>query len=146
MFNLQLFILTFQGDGTAFIFKDNDSVFTFSMHCENNFPVRKQQSDLDVGLECGLEDKKYLHTLLDYLPWILDTYRPDLVLYDAGVDPHQDDALGKLNLTDQGMVTMAVVLSYRGGILKGDFLNIHYLHKSHNTPFLSPKNLHRHCF
>lgn len=92
-----------QGDGTAFIFKDDNSVFTFSMHCENNFPLRKQQSDLDVGLECGLEDKKYLDTLLDHLPWILDTYRPDLVLYDAGVDPHQDDALGKLNLTDQGL-------------------------------------------
>ena len=120
MFNLQLCILTFQGDGTAFIFKDDNSVFTFSMHCENNFPLRKQQSDLDVGLECGLEDKKYLDTLLDYLPWILDTYRPDLVLYDAGVDPHQDDALGKLNLTDQGNHGCCVVIQRGGGGLKGD--------------------------
>lgn len=72
------------------------------MHCEKNFPLRKQQSDLDVGLECGLNDKQYLNTVEDYLPWLLDLFNPDLVLYDAGVDPHQDDALGKLNLTDQG--------------------------------------------
>lgn len=74
------------------------------MHCEKNFPLRKQQSDLDVGLECGLNDEQYLNTVKDYLPWLLDTFIPDLVLYDAGVDPHQDDALGKLNLTDQGTV------------------------------------------
>ena len=91
-----------QGDGTAFIFKDDDSVFTFSMHCEKNFPLRKQQSDLDVGLDCGLNDEQYLNTVQDYLPWLLDSFRPDLILYDAGVDPHQDDALGKLCLTDQG--------------------------------------------
>lgn len=72
------------------------------MHCEKNFPLRKQQSDLDVGLDCGLNDAQYLNIVRDYLPWLLDTFRPDLVLYDAGVDPHQDDALGKLCLTDQG--------------------------------------------
>lgn len=72
------------------------------MHCEKNFPLRKQQSDLDVGLDCGFNDEQYLNTVRDYLPWLLDTFRPDLVLYDAGVDPHQDDALGKLCLTDQG--------------------------------------------
>lgn len=98
----QLFF--FKGDGTAFIFKDDESVFTFSAHCENNFPLRKQQSDLDVGLERGLNDRQYLDTVMDYLPWIFDTFKPDLVLYDAGVDPHQDDALGKLNLTDQGIM------------------------------------------
>lgn len=97
---MQVYFL--QGDGTAFIFKDNDSVFTFSMHCEKNFPLRKQQSDLDVGLDCGLNDEQYLNTVKDYLPWLLDSFRPDLILYDAGVDPHQDDALGRLCLTDQG--------------------------------------------
>ena len=74
------------------------------MHCEKNFPLRKQQSDLDIGLQCGLNDEQYFNTVKDYLPWILETFKPDLVLYDAGVDPHQDDALGKLNLTDQGIV------------------------------------------
>ena len=97
-------MFSFQGDGTAFIFKNDDSVFTFSMHCEKNFPVRKQQSDLDIGLECGLDDEQYLNTVRNYLPGILETFKPDLVLYDAGVDPHKDDVLGKLNLTDQGIM------------------------------------------
>nr|XP_023681902.1 uncharacterized protein LOC111851326 [Paramormyrops kingsleyae] len=92
-----------QGDGTAYIFREEPDVFTFSMHCGSNFPVRKQQSDLDVSLKDGLEDKMYLATVQAYLPSILDSFRPDLVLYDAGVDPHWDDELGKLRLTDQGL-------------------------------------------
>ena len=67
------------------------------MHCEKNFPLRKQQSDLDVGLDCGLNDEQYLRVVMDYLPWLMDTFKPDLVLHDAGVDPHQDDELGKLS-------------------------------------------------
>ncbi|KAL6115867.1 uncharacterized protein ACO6RY_00617 [Pungitius sinensis] len=92
-----------QGDGTAFIFQEEPYVFTFSVHCGKNFPVRKQQSDLDVSLDDGLEDKEYLSTVEAHLPWLLETFRPDLVLYDAGVDPHRDDELGRLRLTDQGL-------------------------------------------
>ncbi|TWW76952.1 Histone deacetylase 11 [Takifugu flavidus] len=92
-----------QGDGTAFIFKEEPRVFTFSVHCGKNFPLRKQQSDLDISVDDGLEDKDYLATVEDHLPWLLDTFRPDLVLYDAGVDPHREDELGKLCLTDQGL-------------------------------------------
>ncbi|MBW4581112.1 MAG: histone deacetylase [Tildeniella nuda ZEHNDER 1965/U140] len=92
-----------QGDGTALIFQDDPSVFTFSMHCEVNFPGTKQQSDLDVPLPEGMEDEAYLQTLADYLPDVLDKVKPDLVLYDAGVDPHLDDRLGKLCLTDTGL-------------------------------------------
>ncbi|KAJ9601392.1 hypothetical protein L9F63_000416 [Diploptera punctata] len=92
-----------QGDGTAFIFKNVDSVYTFSMHCGKNFPFRKQQSDLDVVLDIGTGDKEYLSLLIDYLPFILDSFRPDLVIYDAGVDTHKDDELGKLNLSDKGL-------------------------------------------
>lgn len=99
-----------QGDGTAFIFKDNDCIFTFSMHCEKNFPLRKQQNDLDVGLDCGLNDEQYLRVVMDYLPWLMDTFKPDLILYDAGVDPHQDDVLGKLCLTDQGLLDRDVAV------------------------------------
>ncbi|TKS80782.1 Histone deacetylase 11 [Collichthys lucidus] len=77
-----------QGDGTAFIFKEEPCVFTFSVHCGKNFPLRKQQSDLDI--------------MEAHLPWLLETFRPDLVLYDAGVDPHWEDELGKLRLTDRG--------------------------------------------
>ncbi|XP_058490510.1 uncharacterized protein SYNPCC7002_A1628 [Solea solea] len=92
-----------QGDGTAFIFKDEPCVFTFSVHCGKNFPLHKQQSDLDVSVEDGLEDKEYLSIVEAHLPWLLDTFHPDLVLYDAGVDPHRDDELGRLRLTDQGL-------------------------------------------
>lgn len=92
-----------QGDGTAFIFQDDDSVFTFSMHCEINFPGTKQHSDLDVPLPVGMEDDAYLQTLASYLPDLLSEIKPDLVLYDAGVDPHIGDRLGKLALTDTGL-------------------------------------------
>ena len=92
-----------QGDGTAVIFQNDSSVFTFSMHCEVNFPGTKQQSDLDVHLSEGIEDDEYLQTLAKYLPDLLSDVKPDLVLYDAGVDPHQADKLGKLALTDTGL-------------------------------------------
>ncbi len=92
-----------QGDGTAFIFRDDASVFTFSMHCEVNFPGSKQQSDLDVPLPQGMEDDDYLQTLASYLPDLLSQVKPDLVFYDAGVDPHMCDRLGKLSLTDTGL-------------------------------------------
>jgi len=92
-----------QGDGTAFIFQDDDSVFTFSMHCEVNFPGTKQTSDLDVPLPVGMEDQAYLETLAFYLPDLLANVKPDLILYDAGVDPHAGDRLGKLALTDTGI-------------------------------------------
>ena len=92
-----------QGDGTAVIFQNDRSVFTFSMHCEVNFPATKQTSDLDVPLSIGMEDDEYLQTLDKYLPDLLSDVKPDLVLYDAGVDPHQGDKLGKLALTDTGL-------------------------------------------
>lgn len=92
-----------QGDGTASILQDNPDLFTFSMHCDANFPFHKQRSDLDVPLATGMEDDEYLRVLAAHLPDLLTGVRPDLVLYDAGVDPHRDDALGKLALTDAGL-------------------------------------------
>ncbi len=92
-----------QGDGTAHIFQQDPRVFTFSMHCAVNFPGTKQQSDLDVPLPIGMEDAAYLQTLAAYLPDLLTQVKPDLVLYDAGVDPHIGDRLGKLALTDSGL-------------------------------------------
>ncbi|XP_057206837.1 uncharacterized protein SYNPCC7002_A1628 [Triplophysa rosa] len=92
-----------QGDGTALIFKEEPDVFTFSMHCGKNFPLQKQKSDLDISVEDGTEDKEYLSKVQEHLPWLLDTFHPDLVLYDAGVDPHREDELGRLRLTDQGL-------------------------------------------
>ncbi|MBA2749188.1 MAG: histone deacetylase [Tatlockia sp.] len=92
-----------QGDGTAFIFQNDDSVFTFSMHCEVNFPGTKQVSDLDIALPVEMEDEEYLQTLAHYLTDVLTAVKPDLVLYDAGVDTHIGDRLGKLALTDTGI-------------------------------------------
>ncbi|MEB3358439.1 MAG: histone deacetylase [Synechococcales bacterium] len=92
-----------QGDGTAVIFQNDPSVFTFSMHCEVNFPGHKQTSDLDVPLPEQMDDDAYLQTLATHLPDLLTMVRPDLVLYDAGVDVHAGDRLGKLALTDQGI-------------------------------------------
>lgn len=92
-----------QGDGTAFIFQDEPRVFTFSMHCAVNFPGTKQKSDLDVPLPEGMEDEAYLQTVAEYLPDLLTQVKPDLVLYDAGVDVHLGDRLGKLALSDRGL-------------------------------------------
>jgi acetoin utilization deacetylase AcuC-like enzyme len=92
-----------QGDGTAGILHGDAGIFTFSMHCEANFPFHKQASDLDVGLPIGAADEDYLKTLARHLPDLLAQVRPDLVLYDAGVDPHADDLLGKLALSTAGL-------------------------------------------
>ncbi|MCC5828715.1 MAG: histone deacetylase [Phycisphaeraceae bacterium] len=93
-----------QGDGTAQIFVDDPSVFTFSMHGGRNFPLRKRKSDLDIELPDGMDDRMYLAKLDAVLPDVVDRARPDLVLYDAGVDPHAGDRLGRLALTDEGLM------------------------------------------
>ena len=92
-----------QGDGTAYIFRDESHVFTFSMHCEANFPGKKQQSDLDIPLPIGMDDDGYLQILAKLLPDLLSQVKPDLVFYDAGIDTHVGDRLGKLCLTDWGI-------------------------------------------
>ncbi|MDL2198335.1 histone deacetylase [Halopseudomonas aestusnigri] len=92
-----------QGDGTATILADVDAAITVSLHCENNFPARKATSDWDIPLPRGLDDRGYLHTLQQTLDYLLPLYQPDLVLYDAGVDVHQSDGLGYLQLTDRGI-------------------------------------------
>lgn len=92
-----------QGDGTAAILADDPRVHTFSVHCRANFPVRKQQSDLDVALDPGIGDDEYLAVLGGLLPQLLDRVRPELVFYNAGVDPHREDRLGRLALSDAGL-------------------------------------------
>lgn len=92
-----------QGDGTAAIFRDQSAVFTFSMHAARNFPARKQESDLDVALDDATGDGAYLDLLEEHLAQALDRARPDLVFYLAGVDPHIDDLLGRLSLSDRGL-------------------------------------------
>ena len=92
-----------QGDGTAEILADEARAFTFSMHGEKNYPVRKIASDLDVALPDGTGDDAYLATLRNVLATLSAARRWDLVFYNAGVDPHRDDRLGRLSLTDGGL-------------------------------------------
>ena len=91
-----------QGDGTALIFAGEAAVFTASLHCEDNWPRVKPPSDLDVGLAKGSGDAAYLAALAPLVEAALET-RPDLVFYNAGVDPHVDDRLGLLSLSDEGL-------------------------------------------
>ncbi|MEW5314063.1 MAG: hypothetical protein WDW38_005587 [Sanguina aurantia] len=93
-----------QGDGTASIFSGRGDVFTLSVHAANNFPSRKQLSTLDVPLPDGTDDARYMAMLASVLPDVLSSFKPQLVLYDAGVDVHESDALGKLALTDEGLL------------------------------------------
>jgi len=92
-----------QGDGTARLFADTPEVFTFSMHAERNFPTNKAKSDLDIALEDKTTDQDYLNRLAHHLDHVIESARPDLVFYIAGVDPHIDDLLGRLSLTDTGL-------------------------------------------
>ncbi len=92
-----------QGDGTASLTAGRADIFTFSMHAEKNFPVRKARSNRDLALPDGTGDDDYMDALSAHLPRLLDDYRPDLMLYQAGVDPHQDDRLGRLALSDAGL-------------------------------------------
>ncbi len=91
-----------QGNGTARIFQDDDSVYTFSVHQRDLYPV-KQRSDLDIHLPTHVEDKAYLEHLAGAIPTILDEFKPDLVLYQAGADPYHQDQLGSLSLTMDGL-------------------------------------------
>lgn len=92
-----------QGDGTASLMAGREDVFTFSIHAEKNFPVRKARSSRDIALPDGTGDEAYLAVLAAELPPILDNFVPDIVLYQAGVDPHGDDRLGRLSLSDAGL-------------------------------------------
>jgi len=92
-----------QGDGTAACCADHPGIFTVSVHAARNFPSRKVDSDVDLPLDDGIDDQGYLTAIGDRLPALIDQVRPNLVLFNAGVDPHQDDRLGRLALTDQGL-------------------------------------------
>ncbi|MCP9229348.1 histone deacetylase [Mesorhizobium sp. LMG 17147] len=92
-----------QGDGTADILGDEPRVFTFSMHGDRNYPARKIASDLDIALPDGTGDAAYLERLNAILPELSARRRWDLVFYNAGVDIHVEDRLGRLSLTDNGL-------------------------------------------
>ena len=91
-----------QGNGTAEIFKNDSRVFTFSMHGAKNYPIKKEQSDLDIGLEDGCKDENYLALLIKHLNDVIKDFSPDFIFYQAGVDVLATDKLGRLGLTKVG--------------------------------------------
>jgi acetoin utilization deacetylase AcuC-like enzyme len=91
-----------QGNGTAEIFQNDNSVFTFSMHGKNNYPFRKEKSDLDIALENDTDNKMYLDILRKTLPKLVNEQQPDFIYYLCGVDVISTDKLGKLGLTVEG--------------------------------------------
>ncbi|MCA1767438.1 MAG: histone deacetylase, partial [Idiomarina sp.] len=109
-----------QGDGTATLFANDHRVFTCSIHGERNFPFSKAHSDLDKALRKNTSDKEYLAELHNVLEFIKNDVKPDLILYDAGVDIYQRDELGHLNIS-------------LAGIFQRD-LSVFNFAKQHNIP------------
>jgi acetoin utilization deacetylase AcuC-like enzyme len=93
-----------QGNGTAAIFEDDPTVFTFSIHGRNNFPFHKERSDLDVELPDGTGDDEYLAALEDGVERALGKARAEIVVYVSGADPHERDRLGRLKVTRAGLL------------------------------------------
>ncbi|MBO6524502.1 MAG: histone deacetylase [Balneolaceae bacterium] len=92
-----------QGNGTAYIFRDDPSVFTFSIHGEKNYPFIKPPSDLDIGLPDKTGDSEYHKILISALDQIFTSFKPDLVFYLGGIDPLETDHFGRLSLTLKGL-------------------------------------------
>tara|TARA_B100001057_G_scaffold352833_1_gene354567 strand:+ start:89 stop:997 length:909 start_codon:yes stop_codon:yes gene_type:complete len=139
-----------QGDGTASILNSHSNIFTCSIHCKNNFPARKSISNLDVELGDNLNSEQYLAILNETLNNCMKQFEPDLVIYDAGVDIHKNDELGKLDVDDQGLLLRdETVLSFfkelsipiatviGGGYSKDNM----ELAKRHSTVFKAAKNI-----
>jgi len=129
------------GNGTAAIFAGDPSVFTFSIHQENNYPYFKPRSNLDVGLRDRAGDKEYLGALHAHIPKIVSDFKPDIIMYVAGADPFKDDRIGGLALTREGLtkrdefvykqalnfdVPIAVVLAGGYAFHEKDTVDIHY--------------------
>ena len=91
-----------QGNGTASIFRNEPKVFTFSMHCQNNFPLRKATSDLDIPLKHHTSDDEYLKILKEQIPPLIEKVNPDFIFYQSGVDILANDKIGRLNVSLDG--------------------------------------------
>ncbi len=91
-----------QGNGTAEIFQKNSTVYTFSMHGKENYPLHKEQSDLDIELKTYTKDDEYLNILFETLPKLIEAQKPDFLFYISGVDILETDKLGKLSVSKEG--------------------------------------------
>lgn len=94
-----------QGNGTAKIFENVPEVFTFSMHGKDNYPLHKENSDLDIALPTGTQDAEYLSILAHILPKLIQQHNPQIIFYQAGVDILATDKIGKLAITQEGCRT-----------------------------------------
>jgi len=135
-----------QGDGTAKCLADVEGAFTFSLHAERNFPARKIAGWRDIGLPDGTGDEAYLQLLAGVLPGLFAESRPDLVLVQAGVDPHEDDRLGRLALTDAGLhardalvrnACLAAGVPFAATLGGGYAADVHALGKRHARTLLA---------
>ena len=135
-----------QGDGTAAILSGHDRISTLSVHAEKNFPARKARSTLDVALPDGTGDAAYLAAMTPALDRMIDRVRPDLILYQAGVDVHVDDKLGRLALTDAGIAARdrhVATVARRHGIALASVMgggygdDVHAVAERHATTMLT---------
>lgn len=130
-----------QGNGSAAICKDDDSIFTLSVHCEKNFPFRKTDGDLDVGLPIGTSDDEYLAALNKCLDQTFSQFQPDIAFYVSGADPYIGDRLGQLSLSKSGLaerdrivfqrcrdLQLPIVVTMAGGYSPdiNDIVDIHF--------------------
>lgn len=92
-----------QGNGTAKIFEQDTRVYTFSMHSAENYPLRKEKSDLDIALHNNVTDKEYLDSLRYHLKNLIDKVKPDIIFFQSGVDILENDLLGKLGISKEGI-------------------------------------------
>jgi acetoin utilization deacetylase AcuC-like enzyme len=130
-----------QGNGTAHIFQNDDNIFTFSIHQENNYPFYKPGSNLDIGLKDRTRDKEYIAHLEKNIPIIITEFRPDFIMYVAGADPYEHDQIGNLALTKEGLgkrdyfvssqarnyqIPMAVVLAGGYAVKQEDTVEIQF--------------------
>jgi acetoin utilization deacetylase AcuC-like enzyme len=130
-----------QGNGTAAIVANDTTIFTFSIHGKNNFPSRKEKSDLDIALEDGTDDQAYLEALEKGLIHALDIFEAEMVIYLAGADPYESDRFGRLRLSKPGLLerdrmvfrychnaAIPVVVTMAGGYAKNiqDSVDIHF--------------------
>jgi acetoin utilization deacetylase AcuC-like enzyme len=99
-----------QGNGTASLLENEDRIFTFSMHGENNYPMQKEKSDLDVPLIDGISNKEYNYLLEKSLDSVLSKFNPDFMFYQCGVDILETDKLGKLGITMEGCADRDIIV------------------------------------
>jgi len=143
-----------QGNGTAAILRKDPSVFTFSIHGAKNFPFHKEESDLDVALPDGADDGEFLEALEDGLERAIDASRPELAIYLAGADAYEDDRLGRLAVSKEGLAErdsivlercrergIPVALTMAGGYARQveDTVDIHFRSIERAAALVSPE-------